>query len=69
MVQLNKDERVWVCFEMVRVQNARAVQDCGLTVGLAEGFLPSMRYSKNYRKYMQHSTSLNRNKVNSGRFL
>ena len=21
MVQLNKDERVWVCFEMARVQN------------------------------------------------
>ena len=26
MVQLNKDERVWVCFEMARVQNAYAVQ-------------------------------------------
>ena len=26
MVQLNKDERVWVCFEMARVQNAHAVQ-------------------------------------------
>ena len=26
MVQLNKDERVWVCFEMARVQNTRAVQ-------------------------------------------
>ena len=45
MVELNKDEHVWVCFEMVRVQNAHAVQDCGLTVGLAEEFLPSMRYS------------------------
>ena len=26
MVQMNKDERVWVCFEMARVQNAHAVQ-------------------------------------------
>ena len=26
MIQLNKDERVWVCFEMARVQNAHAVQ-------------------------------------------
>ena len=26
MAHLNKDERVWVCFEMARVQNAYAVQ-------------------------------------------
>ena len=26
MVQLNEDERVWVCFEIERVQNAHAVQ-------------------------------------------
>ena len=26
MVQLNKDERFWVCFEMARVQNAHALQ-------------------------------------------
>ena len=26
MVQLNKDERVWVCFEIARLQNAHAVQ-------------------------------------------
>ena len=43
MVQLNKDERVWVCFEMARVQNGHAIV-------------------KNYRKYMQHGTSLNKNK-------
>ena len=30
MVQLNNDERVWVCFEMARVQkNAHAVQRLG----------------------------------------
>ena len=26
MVQLNKHERVWVCFEMAKVQNAHAVE-------------------------------------------
>ena len=26
MVQVNKDERVWVCFEMARVQTAHVVQ-------------------------------------------
>ena len=47
MVRLNKDERVWVCFEMAIVQNAHMqYKDCGLTVGLSEGFLPFMRYSR-----------------------
>ena len=45
-------------------------KDCGLTVGLSEEFLPSMgTILKNYRKYRQHRTSLNKNKVNSGRYL
>ena len=39
MVQMNKDERVWVC-------SGRTVQDCGLTVDLSEEFLPSLRYSR-----------------------
>ena len=66
MVQLNKDEHLWVCFETARVQNADAVQrlwpNCcpGRRVPTIHSIL------KNYRKYMQHSTSLNRNKVNSG---
>ena len=69
MVQLNKDECVWVCFEMARVQNAHAVQrlwpNCwpGRRVPTIHAIL------KNYRKYRQHGTSLNRNKVNSGRHL
>ena len=46
MVQLNKDERVWVCFEMARVQNDMQYKDCVLIDGLAEEFLPSMRYSR-----------------------
>ena len=67
MVELNKDERVWVCFEMARVQNAH--EDCGPIVGLAEEFLPSMRYSRRKEKYTQHGTNLNRNEVNNGRYL
>ena len=69
MVQLNKDERVRVCFEMARVQNAHAVRrlwpNCrpGRRVSTIHAIL------KNYRKYMQHGASLNRNKVNSGRYL
>ena len=42
MVQLN--ERVWVCFEMARVQNAHAEQR--EVPGMAEEFLPSMQYSR-----------------------
>ena len=64
MVQLNKDERVWVCFEMVRVQNAHAVQR------LWPNCWPGRRVPticihailKNYRKYRQHGTSPNKNK-------
>ena len=44
-------------------------KDCGLTVGLAEEFLLSMLYSRNKEKYTQYGTSLNRNEVNSGRYL
>ena len=69
MIQLKKDECVWVCFEMARVQNARAVQrlwpNCrpGRIVPTIHAIL------KNYRKYMQHGTSLNRNKASCGRHL
>ena len=67
MVQVNKDERVCrVCFKMARVQNAHAVQR------LWPNCWPCTRVStihailNNYRKYRQHGTSLNRNKVNNG---
>ena len=69
MVQLNKDEHGWACFEMARVQNAHTVQR------LRPSCWPGRRVSaihailKNYRKYRQHGTSLNGNKVNSGRYL
>ena len=58
MVQLNK-EPVWVCFEMARVQTAHAVQRLWPVrrVPIIHAIL------KNYRKYKQHGTSLNINKV------
>ena len=40
-------------------------KDCGLTVGLAEEFIPSMRYSRIKEKYTQHGTGLNTNEVNN----
>ena len=43
-------------------------KDCGLTVGLAEEFLPTMRYSRIKEKYTQHGTILIRNEVNSERY-
>ena len=52
----------WVCFVMTRVQNAHAVQrlwpNCwpGRRVHTVHATL------KNYRKYMQHGTSRNKNK-------
>ena len=48
MVQLNKDERVWVCFEMARVQNAHAVQRLwpNSWPGRRAPVLPSMQYSR-----------------------
>ena len=36
-------------------------KDCGLSVGLAEEFLSSMRYSIIKEKDTQHGTSLDRN--------
>ena len=69
MVQLNKDERVWVCFELARVQNAHAVQGLWLNCR-ADRKVPTIHaILKDYRKYRQHGTRQNRNKVNSGRFL
>ena len=61
---MNKDERVWVCFEMSRVQIVHAVQS-GPTVRRVPTMLAIL---KNYRKYRQHGTSLNKNKVNCERY-
>ena len=69
MVQLNKYERVWVCFELVRVQNAHAVQRLWPNCWPGRRVPTIHAIFKNYTKYMQHGTSLNRNKVNSERYL
>ena len=52
MVQLNKDERVWVCFEMARVQNDMQYKDCVLTVGPGRRVPTAHEILKNYGKYM-----------------
>ena len=44
-------------------------KDCGLTVGRVRRVPTIHAILKNYRKYRQHGTSLNKNKVNSGRYL
>ena len=69
MVQLNKDERVWVYFEMARVQNAHAVQILWPNCWPGRRVPTIHEILKNYKKYIQRGTSLNRNKVNSGRYL
>ena len=69
MVQLNKDEHVWVCFEMARVQTAYGVQRLWPSWPVRR--VPTIHaIHKNYTKYRQHGTSVNKNnKVNSGRYL
>ena len=69
MVQMNKDERVWVCFKMSRVQTVHAVQRLWLNRWPVRRVPTILAILKNYRKYRQNSTSLNRSKVNSGRNL
>ena len=68
MVQLNKDERVWVCFEMARVQNAHAVQRLWPNCWPSRKVPTIHAILNHYRNCMQHGTSLSRNKVNSGRY-
>ena len=62
MVQMNKDERVWACFEMSRVQTVRAVQRLWPSRWPVRKVPTILAILKNYRKYKQHSTSLNKNK-------
>ena len=69
MIQLNKDERGQVCFEMARLQNAHAVQTRWPNRWPCRRVPTIHAILKNYKKYMQHATSLNRSKVNSGRYL
>ena len=67
MFQMNKDERVWVCFELARVQTVHAVQRLWHKLWSVRRVPTILAILKSYRKYRQHDTSLN--KVNSGRYL
>ena len=62
MVQMNKDERVWVCFEMATVQTVRAVQRLWPNRWPARRVPTTLAILKNDRKYKQHGPSLNKNK-------
>ena len=61
MVQLNKDNRVWVCSEIPRVQNAHAVPRLWPDRWPGRRLPTIHAILKNYRKYRQHGTSINRN--------
>ena len=67
MVQLAKDQRVWVCEEMARIDNAHEVRWSwpnrwpGVQASTVRTIL------KTFRKRNDYDTSLNRNQRNSGR--
>ena len=69
MVQMNEDERVWVCFEMSKVQTVHAGQRLWPDRWPVRRVPTILAILKNYRKYRQHGTSLNKNKVNCGRYI
>ena len=69
MVQMNKDECIWVCFEMARVKTVHAVQRLWPNHWPVRRVPTILVILKKYRKCMQHGTSLNKNKLKSGRFL
>ena len=63
MVQMNKDERVWVCFKMSRVQTVlHAAQRLWHDGWPVRRVYPILAILRNYRKYGQNGTSLNKNK-------
>ena len=68
MVQINKVERVWICFEMSGVQTVHAVQRLWPNRWPVRRVPTILAILKNYRKYRQHRISLNKDKVNSGRY-
>ena len=62
MVQTNKDERVWICFELTRVQTVHGVQRLWPNRWPVRRVPTILAILKNYRKHRQHGTSLNKNK-------
>ena len=65
MIQMNKDERVWVCFEMSRVQIVYEVQRLSPNRWPVRRVSTILAILKNYRKYRQDDTSQNKNNLNS----
>ena len=65
MVKMNKDGRVCVCFQMSRVQTVHEVQRLWPNRWPVRRVPTILAIFKNYRKYRQHDTSQNKNKVNS----
>ena len=68
MVQMNKDERVWVCYEMARVLTGDAVQRLWPNRWPVRRVPAILTILENYRKYRQYAISLNKDEVNSGRY-
>ena len=62
MVQMNKDERVRVCFELARVQTVHPVQRLWPNRWPVRRVPTILAILKNYIKYRQHGISLNKNK-------
>ena len=56
MVKMNKDEHVWVCFEMARVLTVRAVQRLWPNRWPVRRVPTILAILKNYRKCRQHGT-------------
>ena len=67
MVQLTQDQRIWVCIEMARLGNAKAVQRSWLNRWPGINAPTARTIRQNFKKYSDHGTSLNRNRGNSGR--
>ena len=67
MPQLTTQQRVWICSEMAREDSPTRVTCNWLQhfPGVPQQSLKAIK--KNYEKYRQHGTSLNKNKGNSGR--
>ena len=67
MVQLTTQERIWICIQMARLQNAAAVQR--LWRQQWPGIVPPhpTTIRGNFRKYQAHCTGLNMSNGRSGR--
>ena len=67
MPQLTTEQRVFVVTEYARTQNSTAVQEAFRAQFPERDPPPRSTILRNFRKYQATGTSLNRNRVNSGR--